>query len=179
MTSPRHRRRARKPLFIAIGALGLLLLALPTTMVLAIGMAPTLGAFFADKTPGRYLTKCVAGMNFAGVIPSLYHLWITGHNLKTANDIVTDLYTWFLMYSAGAMGWLLFLGLPGAVAVFRALNAKRRIYVLREQQKSLINEWGDCILPAAEVAKLNDTTAGNALPSGTGTDDNAPVHTPG
>ena len=141
---------------MAIGAVGLLLLALPTTMVLAIGMAPTLGAFFADKTPGRYLTKCVAGMNFAGVIPSLYHLWITGHNLKTANDIVTDLYTWLLMYCAGGMGWLLFLGLPGAVAIFRSLNATRRIYVLREQQKLLINEWGDCILPATGTAKDDD-----------------------
>ena len=117
-----------KPKFMAVGALGLLLLALPTTMVLAIGIAPTLGAYFADKTPGRCLAKCVAGMNFAGVIPSLYHLWIRGHDLKTANGIVTDLYTWFLMYSAGGMGWLLFLGLPGAVAVFSSLNATRRIY---------------------------------------------------
>ena len=150
------RSRTTKPLFMAVGALGLLLLALPTTMVLAIGMAPTLGAFFADKTPGRYLTKCVAGMNFAGVIPSLYHLWITGHDLKTANDIVTDLYTWLLMYCAGGMGWLLFLGLPGAVAVFRSLNASRRIYFLREKQKSLINEWGDCILPMPVSAQQGD-----------------------
>jgi hypothetical protein len=148
---------------MAIGALGLLLLALPTTMVLAIGMAPTLGAFFADKTPGHYLTKCVAGMNFAGVIPSLYHLWITGHNLKTANVIVTDLNTWLLMYCAGAMGWLLFLGLPGAVAIFRSLNASRRIYVLREQQKLLINEWGDSILPAAVTAKAGDNTSAESV----------------
>lgn len=160
-----QRRSMTKPLAIAIGGLGLLLLALPTTMVLAIGMAPTLGAFFADKTPGRYLTKCVAGMNFAGVIPSLYHLWITGHNLKTANGIVTDLYTWLLMYCAGAMGWLLFLGLPGAVAVFRALAAKRRIYVLREQQKTLINEWGDCILPATETVKAADDKAKEGVPA--------------
>ena len=54
------------------------------------------------------------------------------------------------MYGAAAMGWMLFLGLPGAVAMFRALNAKRRIYMLRERQKDLINEWGDCILPGAE-----------------------------
>lgn len=158
MRRPRQRSRTTKPLFVAIGALGLLLLALPTTMVLAIGMAPTLGAFFADKTPGHYLTKCVAGMNFAGVIPSLYHLWITGHDLKTANGIVTDLHTWLLMYCAGGMGWLLFMGLPGAVAIFRSLNATRRIYVLREQQKLLINEWGDSILPAAATAKSDEAT---------------------
>jgi len=147
-----QQRRAVKPLFIAIGGLGLLLLALPTTMVLAIGMAPTLGAFFADKTPGRYLTKCVAGTNFAGVFPSLYSLWTIGHDLKTANGIVTDLNTWLLMYFAAAMGWLLFLGLPGAVAVFRSLNATRRIYVLREKQKLLINDWGDNILPTLPTA---------------------------
>jgi len=158
-----RRSRATKPLLLAIGALGLLLLALPTTMVLAIGMAPTLGAFFADKTPGRYLTKCVAGMNFAGVIPSLYHLWITGHDLKTANGIITDLHNWLLMYCAGAMGWLLFLGLPGAVAVFRSLNATRRIYVLREKQKLLINEWGDCILPTAGTTTAGDNTSADKV----------------
>ena len=163
MMKSAKRNRATKPLFMAVGALGLLLLALPTTMVLAIGMAPTLGAFFADKTPGRYLTKCVAGMNFAGVIPSLYHLWITGHDLKTANGIVTDLHTWLLMYCAGAMGWLLFLGLPGAVAVFQSLNATRRIYVLREKQKLLINEWGDCILPV--TAKDDADTRNDPAPA--------------
>jgi len=156
MSGRRQRSRTAKPLFLAVSAVGLLLLALPTTMVLAIGMAPTLGAFFADKTPGHYLTKCVAGMNFAGVIPSLYHLWTTGHDLKMANNIVTDLNNWLLMYGAGSMGWLLCLGLPGAVAVFRSLNATRRIYVLREQQKMLINEWGDCILPATAAVKSDE-----------------------
>ena len=151
MSTAGGKRRATKPLLIAMGALGLLLLALPTTMVLAIGMAPTMTAFLGDRTPGRFLTKYVAGMNFAGVIPSLYHLWTTGHDLATAMKVVTDVYSWLLMYGAAAMGWMLFMGLPGAVAMFRDLNAKRRIYVLREKQKDLINEWGDCILPASET----------------------------
>ena len=160
MKSTVNKRRAAKPFTIAIVFLGLLLLALPTMMVLAIGMAPTLAAFIGDRTPGRYLTKCVAGMNFAGVIPSLYMLWITGHDLATANKIVTDAFTWLIMYSAAGIGWLLFLGLPGAVAMFRALNAQRRIYVLREQQKELINEWGDCILPAIDGAKSQQQEEG-------------------
>ena len=122
-----------------------------------------LGAFIGDTTPGRYLTKCVAGMNFAGVIPYLYKLWTTGHDMSTAIALVTDMYAWLSMYSAAAVGWLLFLGFPGAVAMFRALNAKRRIYMLREQQKSLINEWGDCILPAAEspAGQQQNAASGN------------------
>lgn len=153
MSSPVSRRRAAKPLAIATGSLVLLFAALPTTTLLAVGMAPTLGAFIGDTTPGRYLTKCVAGMNLAGVIPHLYKLWTTGHDMATAIGLVTDMYVWLSMYTAAAVGWLLFLGFPGVVATFRALNAKRRIYVLREQQKSLINEWGDCILPGAEHQK--------------------------
>ena len=155
MTSPLQRRRATKPLAIATGALVLLFAALPTTTLLAVGMAPTLGAFIGDTTPRRYLTKCVAGMNFAGAIPFLYKLWTTGHDMATAIALVTDLYVWLSMYSAAALGWLLFLGFPGVVAMFRALNARRRIYMLREQQKSLINEWGDTILPSVEANRAD------------------------
>jgi hypothetical protein len=151
-------RGTGKPLFIAIGVLVLLFAALPTTTILAIGMAPTLAAFVVDVTPGRYLGKCVAGMNFAGIVPYLHKLWFSGHGLSSAIDIVTDVYALFLMYSAAGLGWLLFFGLPGAVAMFRALNAKRRIYMLREKQKDLIGEWGECILPAGAAKE-----AGNGL----------------
>jgi hypothetical protein len=162
MSTVVSRRRTAKPLAIVIGVLVLLFAALPTTTLLAVGMAPTLGAFIGDRMPGRYLTKCVAGMNLAGVIPFLYKLWTTGHDMATAISLVTDLYAWFSMYSAAAMGWMLFLGFPGVVAMSRALNAKRRIYVLREQQKSLINEWGDCILPTVETAKPDNQKQGAA-----------------
>jgi hypothetical protein len=144
--SAKH-KRSRTPLFIAISALVLLFAALPIATVLTVGLAPTPAAFIVDITPGRYLPKCVAGMNFAGVVPYLHKLWLTGHGLSSALDIVTDVFALFLIYSAAGLGWLLFLGLPGAVAMFRALNAKRRIYILQERQKELISEWGDCILP--------------------------------
>jgi len=142
------RRGAGKPLAIAIGVLVLLFAALPTATLLAIGLAPTLAAFITDMTPGRYLAKCVAGMNFAGLSPFLHKLWFTSHDLTTAIGIVSDVFGLFVIYSAAGLGWLLFLGLPGAVAMFRSLNAARRINALREKQKELIGEWGECILPA-------------------------------
>lgn len=143
----------------AIIGLTIIFAALPTAMLLAMGLAPTLVARIVDMTPGRYLTKCVAWMNLAGLSPFLANLWLTGHDMATAIKIVTDVYSWFIVYSAAAMGWLLFLGLPGAVAMFRALNAKRRIYFLREKQKDLILEWGECVLPASE--KSDDKRTGN------------------
>jgi hypothetical protein len=134
------KRDARKPLLLATLALVLLFAALPTATVLALGMAPTLAAMVVDVTPGRYLMKCVAGMNFAGVVPFLHRLWSTGHDLHVALDIVTDIFVVFVMYASAGLGWLLFFGFPSAVATCRSLNAKRRIYFLREKQKNLLEE---------------------------------------
>lgn len=150
------KRPPRKPVFIATVALVVLLAALPTALLLVIGFAPTLGARIGDTAPGKYLTKCVFWMNLAGVAPFLFELWGRGNDMATAIAIVTDMFAWLLMYGAAGMGWLLFLGLPGAVAMSRSLNAKRRIYVLRERQKELINEWGEVILPAGQRTRTAD-----------------------
>ena len=139
-----------KVLTISVLVVVLLLAALPTAMLLAIGLAPTLVALIVDMTPGRYLTRCVAGLNIAGLMPFVHKLWLGGHTMGMAFSIVTDVYAWLVIYSGSAIGWLLFLGLPGAVAIFRQLNAKRRIYMLRERQRTLISEWGESILPANE-----------------------------
>ena len=137
MAKGAKKRGGRKPMLIA-------------ATLFFIGMVPTLVAFIVDTTPGRYLTRCVAGMNLAGLSPFMHHLWMTDHSMSTAMKTVTNVRAWFTFYGASALGWLLFLGLPGAVAMFRTLNGKRRIYMLREKQKQLINEWGDSILPASE-----------------------------
>jgi hypothetical protein len=169
-------KKGSKPLTIATGVLVLIFAALPTAMLLAMGLAPTLVARIVDTTPGRYLTKCVAWMNIAGLVPYLTNLWFSGHDMATAIKIVTDVYSWFFVYSAAGMGWLLFLGLPGAVAMFRALNAKRRIYFLREKQKELILEWGECVLPAGEEAQQHKELASEA--DSDAEEDSVPTHPP-
>lgn len=139
-----------KIMLISIGVLVMLLAALPTAMVLAVGLAPTMVALIVDMTPGRYLTRCVGGLNAAGLAPFIHKLWLGGHTMALAFSLVTDMYAWLVIYSASAIGWLLFLGFPGAVTLFRQLNARRRIYFLREKQRALLEEWGESIMPAPE-----------------------------
>ena len=139
-----------KVLLISTAVLALLLGALPTAMLLAVGLAPTMVALIVDLTPGRYLTRCVGGLNAAGLVPFIHKLWAGGHTMALSFSIVTDMYAWLVIYSASAIGWLLFLGLPGAVTIFRQLNAKRRIYFLRERQRTLLEEWGESIMPAVD-----------------------------
>jgi len=147
---------------ILIGILGVLFAALPTAIVLSVGLMPTLVALIVDVTRGRYLTKCVAGLNVAGVLPFLHKLLTSGHDVPTAMNIVSDAFAWLVMYSAAAMGWLLFLGLPGLVSMIKVLSAKRRVYVLQETQRALLNEWGDCILPAHDDRETDTKAATSA-----------------
>jgi hypothetical protein len=165
-----QKKRTRKPLLIATILLIVLFAALPTALLLVIGFAPTLGARIGDTQRGKHLTKCVAWMNLAGVSPFLVDLWARGHDMATAMAIVTDMFAWLLMYSAAGMGWLMYLGLPGLVSVFRSLNASRRVYVLRERQKELINEWGEVILPAGQRTRTENSEqagsqTGGAVPA--------------
>ena len=159
MAAKRPKSGGTKVLMISVGVLVLLLAALPTAMLLAIGLAPTMVALIVDLTPGRYLTRCVGGLNVAGLAPFIHKLWLGGHTMALAFSIVTDMYAWLVIYSASAIGWLLFLGLPGAVTIFRQLNAKRRIYFLRERQRALIDEWGESITAAADGKRVAEPAA--------------------
>jgi hypothetical protein len=145
----------------------ILLAALPSAIVLAVGIVPTIVALIVDLTPGRYLTRCVVGLNVAGVSPFIHSLWTKGNDISTAISIISDTFAWLVIYGASAIGWLLFLGLPGAVAVFQTLNSKRQVYLLQDRQKNLLEEWGDSIRSPAELARnaANASSANAAAPA--------------
>ena len=136
-----------KVMTVSISVLVLLFAALPTTILLAVGMTPSLVALVIDVTPGRYLARCVAGLNVAGTVPFIGTLWSGVNDISSAIAIVSDPFAWLTMYGAAAIGWLLFLGLPGVVTMLRSLNAKRRVNALRAIQKELMREWGDTLNP--------------------------------
>lgn len=132
----------KNALFIVCAVLGILVAALPTVIVLCIGMIPTVVAYIIDTTPGRYATKCVAGLNIAGVVPFLDRLWMSTNDVYSAIGIVTDVFAWLAFYVASGIGWLLFMSLPGIVASLKTYNATRRVNSLRERLVELEQEWG-------------------------------------
>lgn len=142
-----------KVMLVSISLGALLFAALPTALLLMVGLTPTLVALIVDVTPGRYLTKCVAGVNIAGTSPFIYQLWSGINDMSSAMRIIGDPFSWLVIYAAAGIGWLLFLGLPGVVQVVQTLNADRRINMLRERQSELLEEWGDSIRPKTEAQK--------------------------
>lgn len=131
-----------KALVLVCGVFAFIVAALPTVIVMCVGMIPTLVAYIVDMTPGRYTTRCVAGLNIAGVVPFLDHLWMSSNDLYAAMGIVTDVFAWLAFYVAAGVGWVLFLSLPSVVASIKTYNAKRKANRLRERLEELKREWG-------------------------------------
>ena len=156
--SARPRQPGFKVMVISIALGALLISALPTALLILVGLTPTLVAVIVDVTPGRYLTRCVAGLNTAGVAPFIYQLWSGINDMSASLKIIGDPFSWLTIYGAAGVGWLLFLGFPGIVQVARTLNADRRINVLQERQAALLAEWGDSIRSKVKGGAENANT---------------------
>jgi hypothetical protein len=128
-------------------ALAFLLIALPTAMVLFIGLLPTLVAVLVDATPRRYAARTVAGLNFVGVMPYVTKLWAGQNDIAAAGRLITDPFVLVIMFGAAAVGWIMFASFPELVAGVASMNASRRIAQLKQRQAELIDEWGEAIAP--------------------------------
>ena len=139
---------------ISIAVVAALVFSLPTVVLLFLGLLPAMVAFIVDDDPRKYAAKCVFATNLAGAWFFLLKLWTGDHSLAEAMAILTDVYSWLLMYSAAALGWLCYLWFPSIAALFMEMTAERRIARLKLQQKKLIDEWGEGVVRAAAGNRL-------------------------
>lgn len=139
---------------LSIAVMAALIFSLPTVVLLFLGLLPAMVAFIIDNDPRKYAAKCVVTTNFAGAWYFLLVLWTGDHSLAEAMAILTDVYSWLLMYSAAALGWLCYLWFPSITALFMEMTAGRRIANLKLQQEKLIDEWGEGIVRTAAGNRL-------------------------
>lgn len=122
-----------------------MIFALPTMLVLTIGLLPTLVAFVVDINPRKYAARSVGFLNFAGTLPFLVTLWSGSHDLVSAMKILTDVFAWLVIYSAAAGGWLIYMAMPSFAGFLMEFHAARRASALEAQRAKLIKEWGEGI----------------------------------
>ena len=118
------------------------LIFLPSTILLAVGMIPTVVAYVVDRDPDKTAPMTVGGLNFAGVVTFLISLWQAGHTMTALTKVLTDPFAWLVMYGAAGLGWALYYGIPPAVAGWIMLRAEARIAQRIEEQRELIALWG-------------------------------------
>jgi hypothetical protein len=119
------------------------LIFLPTTVLIAVGMIPTVVAYVVDRDPDKTAPMTVGGLNFAGVFAFTISLWQAGHSMTALTRILTD----------AGLGWTLYYGIPPAVAGWIILRAEARIAKRIEEQGELIALWGTEVNGIVEEVK--------------------------
>ena len=142
-TIPRSAQSTASKLIGGVIVVGVCVWVLPTVLVLVVGMAPTIVAFFTDRRREKYAAFCVGFMNLLGVLPVALGMWTRDHSMDSAMRNVTNIFNWFMMYGAAAIGYGLYSVTPAIVAFVLRVQIERRITKMQGYQQDLIDEWGE------------------------------------
>lgn len=143
------------------------LVMLATTVIMIVGMIPTMVAFIIDRDEKKPAAICVGGFNFCGCLPFAINLWKDNHaalsmeSVKMAMRILSQPLSWLLMFGAAAVGWAFYFGIPPIIAGSEIAKAERQIEALKKRKVSLVQEWGpDVAGDGAEPAEPAEEAAG-------------------
>ena len=148
-----------------MAVLGLAIVFLPTTVVIAFGMLPTLVARILDRTKERSVAMCVGAMNIAGCFPFLFELWQAPHTLRTAYGILLEPSTLLVMYSSALVGWIIYLNVPPIVSMFLIRKSENRVRDIERKLEQLVVVWGEEVknkLPVDDDLEADDALGEDA-----------------
>ncbi len=112
------------------------------TLLICLGLLPTLVALFTETDPNKSGLITVGFLNVAGVLPFIIELWTKGHSLEEAFRILSDPLSWIVMFGAAAMGQLILYAVPTAMAMMAVNRMEARLRILREGLEQLKAIWG-------------------------------------
>ncbi|PJB71097.1 MAG: hypothetical protein CO093_06045 [Alphaproteobacteria bacterium CG_4_9_14_3_um_filter_47_13] len=114
----------------------------PTTIVLFIGMIPTIVAALLDRSDKGAKALTVGAMNLAGCTPFLIDLWIRSHTPEMAIKIIADPLTIIVIYSAAGIGYLISWSMSGIVGTIMVQRSVSRMKDIEKRQEALVERWG-------------------------------------
>lgn len=130
-----------KKIFMGLLVLILAIAVLPTTLLLFVGMMPTVAAYFIDKTKQRLKTMTVGCLNFAVCFPYWLDLLSTEHTIARAWDIISPL-SMSIMYAGAIAGYVVEWGVSLFVAVLMVQQAKAKLRSIMRQKERMVDRWG-------------------------------------
>lgn len=114
----------------------------PTTLVLMVGMMPTLVAFIVDRTRRKSKVIAVGAMNLAGCSPFILKLWMENNSIENAWSIVSDPRSIVVIYTLAVVGYMLEWALTGTIATILYQRGFARREEIDRRQIHLIDRWG-------------------------------------
>ncbi len=112
------------------------------TLIVCVGLLPTLVALFTDTDQNRSGLATIGYLNLAGVLPFLIELWQNGQTMEAALRIVRDPFSWVVMFGAAGVGHLMLYTIPPIVTSMVLMKQESRLRTLREGVQQLEAIWG-------------------------------------
>ncbi len=129
------------PVFM-VGSIVMAAVFLPSSVLLTIGMMPTIAVLFADPSHAKTKVVTVGALNLAGCVPFLLELWTQGYSLDKSFTIVSDPKAIIVMYAAAAIGYIFDWSLSAIVASVLYQRGIVRQELIRKRQEELALRWG-------------------------------------
>ncbi|MBI1326827.1 MAG: hypothetical protein GC136_04205 [Alphaproteobacteria bacterium] len=115
---------------------------LPITILLFVGMMPTLAASFMDRSRDKMKVFTVGSLNFATCFPFVLDISTGGFKSDQAINLITDAQNIIIMFSGAVAGYLLEWATVGVVATIVIEQARGKIKSMRNTQEELVERWG-------------------------------------
>ena len=112
------------------------------TIVLLLGMAPTIAARLVDKTPDRTKVMTIGFMNFAGCFLFCFQVFEKKADAATVLPMVLTPVNIIIMYAAAGLGYVIEWGVVGFVASLMVQKGRARLVDIKKAQEALIKKWG-------------------------------------
>lgn len=121
----------------------LALVFMPTTLIVMVGMLPSIVAFYVDSDRRKMGAFSIAFMNISPVVAYVVLLWRESHDTTHALNMLMDPITLVVIYFACFIGWTLNKFIPPIVGEFVKRSGMKRLKHIEKEQKALLESWGE------------------------------------
>lgn len=128
-------------LFTLVGA-AIVIVFLPTSALLAVGMLPTLVAYIVDRQPGKNKTFTIGVMNFSGCFPYVLQIWLNSNSLDLSFSFLMQPKTYVVMYGAAAIGYIIDWSVTHIVSAILIQRSEKRLSKIQKEKEALEIRWG-------------------------------------
>jgi len=114
----------------------------PTTLILLVGMLPTLVAYVVDRSPEKNKTFTIGAMNFAGCFPYLLGLWAGENTVQVSLNYLGNPQTIIIIYMIAGLGYLINWLVTIGVSNILVQKSHLRINRIDKEKQILKDRWG-------------------------------------
>ena len=127
---------------------------LPTSMLLFVGMLPSLVAYIFISRCSSAKVSTISAMNLVGCIPFIFKLWASGNDFEASMEIITNPRYMVIIYTAAMFGYMIDWVVTGIVSSFLYQRGVKRMAAIKKRQKELVTQWGDDVIVGKKVETL-------------------------